>query len=572
LSANVERSAGANGRPNLQSDRFLSDHTRDLFVQTDWSRTPLGPTDQWPQSLRTIVDAVMSNRHPMIVLWGPELVQVYNDGYASLLGSRHPAGMGQRTRDCWPEVWDVNEPLYAAVLREGRETYLEDAVFPVERYGIAEDAYFSISYGPLRDDDAVVRGVLVAVAETTRKVLDQRRLRSLRQLAAVTGKARTAAEVGLGALDVLRQSNDDIPFALLYGATPDTHRDDRPWAPPLLARIGIEATPDTRFLNRWRHAGGDTGEFVEFSDTEDGNAEDRQWAGPIRAAYVETLRTLDRVAPLGLVILGCNPRTALDEHYREYLELIGAQLTTALENAEAFHRERRIADTLQRAALPLELHPIEGVRIDAVYEAGSGEARIGGDWYDAFALSDERIVVTIGDVCGSGVAAAAVMGGMRQMIRALAQTSIDPSFILDAADRAFRLEARSLFVTAFVVIVDLANSTMTYASAGHPPPLLRHADGRLEALYRPDLPIGLRGPSSEPAVRIGFPAGAALVLYTDGLTEESRDWELGENRVREAITSDDFATAAKPASYLRDAVLQGHAVDDIAILVIARKA
>jgi serine phosphatase RsbU (regulator of sigma subunit) len=127
-------------------------------------------------------------------------------------------------------------------------------------------------------------------------------------------------------------------------------------------------------------------------------------------------------------------------------------------------------------------------------------------------------------------------------------------------------------VTAFVVVVDLVNSTMTYASAGHPPPLLRHADGRLETLYRPDLPIGLRGPTSEPSVSTEFPAGAALVMYTDGLTEESRDWELGENRVREAVTSEDFATAARPASYLRDAVLQDHAVDDVAILVIAREA
>ncbi|GAC1429976.1 MAG: hypothetical protein NVSMB5_24370 [Candidatus Velthaea sp.] len=491
-------------------------------------------------------------------MWGAELVQIYNDGYAALLGHRHPDAMGQGARDCWPESWHLNEPLYDAVLQKGRESYVEDALFMVERYGHTEEAYFSLSYGPLRDDDAAVHGVLVAVVETTRKVLDQRRLRSLRQLAAVTGKARTVAEVGSGAIEVLRKSEDDISFALLYGAAPDTQTDDNSWAPLLLGRTGLEATPDTLFLNRWRDAGGGASSFVDVSDAEG-------------TAYVATLRTLGRAAPLGIVILGCNPRATLDGHMREYFELIGGALATALENAEAFHRERRIADTLQRAALPLELRAIQGVRIDAVYEAGSDEARIGGDWYDVFALADGRIVVTIGDVCGNGVAAAAVMGGMRQMIRALAQVTTEPAFILDAIDGAFRLDERSLFVTALVVVMDLTTSSITYASAGHPPPLLRHIDGRVETLYQPDLPIGLRCAPSDSSACAAFPTGASLILYTDGLTEESRDWDLGESLLRRAVTSELFAATARPAGYLRDAVLQRHASDDVAILVIARE-
>ncbi|GAC1405927.1 MAG: hypothetical protein NVSMB64_11190 [Candidatus Velthaea sp.] len=557
------------GSSIVQSDRAPHDDARALFGRVDWARTALGRFDTWPQSLRTIVDAVLSNPQPMMILWGPALVQIYNDGYAGLLGHRHPAAMGQRTSDCWRDS-QLNEPLYDAVIHEGRESYVEDALFSVERYGNIEEAYFSVSYGPLRDDGAVIRGVLIAVAETTRKVLDQRRLRSSRQLAGVTATAHTAAEVGSSAAEVLRANENDISFAFLFGAGSEVQSGDRPWAPPLLARVGSEATPNPRLLNRWRRAGGE-GAFVELADSEESNGAGPGRRGPVRTAYVATLRTFGRESPLGIVILGCNPRATLDGHYREYLELIGAQLATALENAEAFHRERRIADTLQRAALPLELRPVAGVCIDAVYEAGNDDARVGGDWYDVFALRDGRVVVTIGDVCESGVAAAAIMGGIRQMIRALAQTTSDPSFILDAADRASALEGRSLFVTAFVVVIDLADSKLTYASAGHPAPLLRHADGRLEALYSPDLPIGLRGESSEPSACTAFPAGASLVLYTDGLTEESRDWELGEGRLRQAITSKGFAAAAKPASYLRDAVLHGRAMDDVAILVVTRE-
>ena len=148
----------------------------------DWAATPLGPVDQWPASLRTAAALVLASAFPMVLLWGESLTQVYNDGYRALMGGKHPAGLGQSTRACWPEVWHLNAPIYARV-RAGETVVLEDALFPITRGegpepGAPEDAWFTLSYSPVPDDAGGVGGVLVAVFETTRQV----RARDAREL------------------------------------------------------------------------------------------------------------------------------------------------------------------------------------------------------------------------------------------------------------------------------------------------------------------------------------------------------------------------------------------------------
>ncbi|WP_420128858.1 PAS domain-containing protein [Longimicrobium sp.] len=144
-----------------------------LVRATDWSRTPLGPVGEWPPALRTVVQTVLDLPFPAVVLWGPELVQVYNDGYRELMGRKHPAGLGQPTRACWPEVWHINESIYRRVWA-GESLSLQDALYPITRSGTLEDAWFTLSYSPLRDGAGAVAGVLVTVAETTARVLEAR--------------------------------------------------------------------------------------------------------------------------------------------------------------------------------------------------------------------------------------------------------------------------------------------------------------------------------------------------------------------------------------------------------------
>ncbi|HZG42558.1 MAG TPA: PAS domain-containing protein [Longimicrobium sp.] len=135
----------------------------------DWAATPLGPVQAWSPRLRAAAELALDAALPMVLLWGSELVQLYNDGYRALMGGKHPAGLGQPTRECWPEVWHLNAPIYERV-RAGESVLLEDALFPTTRSGTMDDAWFTLSYSPVRDEDGTVAGVLVTVAETTVQV------------------------------------------------------------------------------------------------------------------------------------------------------------------------------------------------------------------------------------------------------------------------------------------------------------------------------------------------------------------------------------------------------------------
>ncbi len=143
-----------------------------LCRSLDWSATPLGPIDTWPQSLRTIVSTMLATQHPMFLWWGPELVQIYNDGYRPSLGAADKRGpaLGARGATYWAEIWDVIGPQIEAVMTRGVATWHEDQLIPIERNGRLEDVWWTYSYSPVRDDDGTIGGVLVVVQETTARV------------------------------------------------------------------------------------------------------------------------------------------------------------------------------------------------------------------------------------------------------------------------------------------------------------------------------------------------------------------------------------------------------------------
>ena len=141
----------------------------------DWSSTAIGSSENWPQSLRTVVDLVLGSPLAMIVLWGPEFVQVYNDAYAVIAGARHPRALGQPTRECWPEVWQFNSIVYSAVMA-GEARSFPGQRLVIERRGVFEDAWFDLTYSPVRDEAGKTAGVFVTVIETTDRMLADRRM------------------------------------------------------------------------------------------------------------------------------------------------------------------------------------------------------------------------------------------------------------------------------------------------------------------------------------------------------------------------------------------------------------
>lgn len=249
-----------------------------------------------------------------------------------------------------------------------------------------------------------------------------------------------------------------------------------------------------------------------------------------------------------------------------FLESIALRLGTSLAHAELLERERRIATTFQDAVLPRSLPQCVGLRFDALYEAGREEARVGGDWYDAFTLLDGRIVISVGDVSGSGLAAATLMAEARQTMRGAAAVNADPAVMLEAADRVFRTAGDDRFATAWIAVVDPMNFSLVYANAGHPAPLLKLPDGSLEALGGAGMPLGLRefddALSSYAHV---IAAGSSLVLFTDGLIEVRRDAIGGQAKLESLLST----APSLSARAIRDAFLDGEgAHDDVAILVV----
>lgn len=200
-----------------------------LIARLDWTNNPLGAAENWPQSLRTAVDIVIHSPMPMLLLWGPQLTQIYNDGFAFLAGSKHPHAFGQPTHLIWPELKDFTDPIYSAVLQGQVRTYSEQR-FTLQRDGRDSDFWLDLTYSPIRNESAEVAGILVTAIETN----ERRRIAlELEQRSAASLKAQQETEqrlqLALAATDAVGTWDWDIGedrfiadahFAQLHGIDP----------------------------------------------------------------------------------------------------------------------------------------------------------------------------------------------------------------------------------------------------------------------------------------------------------------------------------------------------------------
>jgi PAS domain-containing protein len=143
----------------------------------DWASTSIGPAELWPASLHTVLDLALDTEFAMMIMWGPDLVQLYNDGYIPILGDKHPRSIGQRAQDCWFDIWDRVGPLLRGVYERGEPVYFENLQLPMTRNGGIEQAYFTFSYSPIRVGKTI-GGLICVVDETTTHVLREREVRA----------------------------------------------------------------------------------------------------------------------------------------------------------------------------------------------------------------------------------------------------------------------------------------------------------------------------------------------------------------------------------------------------------
>jgi serine phosphatase RsbU (regulator of sigma subunit) len=262
-----------------------------------------------------------------------------------------------------------------------------------------------------------------------------------------------------------------------------------------------------------------------------------------------------------------------DERALLFAEDLGRRCGVAISKSRLYSQSIEVASRLQLASLPRTLPKREGLALDAYYEPAEAELLVGGDWYDAFNLPDGRIGISIGDVTGHGVDAAAFMGSLRDALRTALYAELQLIRALDIADYLIGEEfPDGRYATALLATFDPQTRLLSAACAGHPGPLVwaPHEGTVIDPFIERGLPLGMRTLSNTPqdVCSIALEPGAMAVFFTDGLTEWDRNYVEGETSLRLAMADSSIRSAAHPAKALRRAVVQGKHQDDIALLTL----
>ena len=325
----------------------------DLIAAKDWSRTPLGPMDRWSPSLRMMVPFLLANRFPLLLWWGEDHISIYNDAYVPVLGKKHPWALGLPVRECWSEIWDVLRPLIETPFRGGPSTWSEDLELEIRRRGFLEETHFTVAYSPVPDETSAtgIGGVLATVHEITSQVIGERRVRLLRELAARSTESKTAEEACRIAAETLAPHSKDVPFALIYLMENDGRR------ARLAAATGIEigkpSSPRLVELSEepsgagWplaTVAPGGPAQVVENLHIRFGLPPGDASFGGAESAVLLPVQLTHQLT--GILVAGVSPRQELDSTYRDFFDLMSAQLATAIANARAYEQERRRAQEL----------------------------------------------------------------------------------------------------------------------------------------------------------------------------------------------------------------------------------
>jgi PAS domain S-box-containing protein len=319
----------------------------------DWSSHPLGPPERWPQSLRTMVEVMLDSRYAMWLGWGREYHFFYNDAYAAMtLGPKHPWALGRTASEVWAEIWHEIGRRARRVMETGTATWDEGLLLFLERSGFPEETYHTFSYSPIPDDRGGVGGMLCVVTEDTERRIGERRLRTLRELAARTNDNAVSVEQACAtAISILDANPADVPFALLYLA------DSSGRVATLAGSCGFpgDATAAPRCVSLdddngvwpFRAAAG-AGRAVDADDAiaRIGPISGRPWPEPIQRGLVLPLAKPGLSTVAGFLVAGASARRPLDDAYRGFFDLLAGQIATAIANARAYEEERRRATAL----------------------------------------------------------------------------------------------------------------------------------------------------------------------------------------------------------------------------------
>lgn len=334
----------------------------ELIREHDWSQTPLGPIDAWPQSLKTSVNLILNSQHPMWVGWGPSAIFLYNDAYIQVLSAaKHPWALGRPAAEVWPEIWDICGPLADKVFQKGQASFLDDVRLFMSRGDFVEETYYSFSYSPIRDESGTVAGLFCPSTEVTPKVINARRLRTLSDLSHALVQKTTGAACE-AAMATLSQNPDDVPFALLYLVDEEAGRARLlqvcgiPGGVALLSPQAVDLTGEARERDEEKDTPQCLWPLAEVLKTNQSKVVSLKNVDGLPLGLAQQPLSEAIALPVttrggeeqttGVLIAGVNSTRRLDVEYSTFYQLVAGQIATAIQNARSSEEERERLEAL----------------------------------------------------------------------------------------------------------------------------------------------------------------------------------------------------------------------------------
>ena len=332
-------------------DLFAGDSELSFLMRSkDWSKTPLGPPETWPQSLKTCVRIILTSRQAMFVWWGDQLINIYNDAYKAIVGGKHPEALGQPASEVWREIWDQVGPRAETAMRRNEGTYDEALLLIMERYGYPEETYYTFSYSPVPNDFGGAGGIICANTDDTPRIIGQRQLTLLRELGAGTVGARTAEEACAQSALALAANRHDLPFALVYLMDAEKRclrlagssgmGPDHPAAEDKVDLDLPHALPYAEVLRSHRPR------LIQDLSVLPGALPAGAWDRPPNQAVALPLAPQGETGRAGMLLVGLNPYRLYDSDYETFLGLVAGQISAGVANAHAYEQERKRAEAL----------------------------------------------------------------------------------------------------------------------------------------------------------------------------------------------------------------------------------
>lgn len=332
-----------------------------IMREFDWAFTPLGPVETWSPALKAMTRMLLANSFPIILWWGPDFIQLYNDAYVPVLGKKHPhASLGRPFRECWSEVFHILGPLAQIPFEGGPATWMDAIPVQLNRYGFWEEAHFTISYSPVPDTEASrgIGGVIGIINEISAKIVADRRILALRDLGSRFTEPQTVEEACVNAANILAAYDKDVPFALLYlidekgkfanlagrapSAADEPETGNDPAFCPSLIELGDDAASWPLIAAMQRE------DLVLVDDLSRRfrHIPPGPWPDPPARAAVVPIKSSLAHQFVGFLVVGISSRLQFDDSYRGFLELAAAQIATVIGNARAAEAERKRIEAL----------------------------------------------------------------------------------------------------------------------------------------------------------------------------------------------------------------------------------